>query len=121
MTSDIYKNCDNGKGEQFSTLIFNKFNLSWFSFVLTELYYERTFTQLKNSMVCKSINKIKNLLYKNKSQDKIKGELFVLSSNLFHYVDIRVHKATDGHYVCGFKKSIQQLHKKIKQTLNLLS
>ena len=64
---------------------------------------------------------IKNLLYKNTSQDKIKGELFVLSSNLFHYVDIRVHKATDGHYVCGFKNSIQQLHKKIKQTLNLLS
>ena len=72
-------------------------------------------------MVCKSINNIKNLLHKNTSQNKIKGELFVLSSNLFHYVDIRVHKATDGYYVCGFKKCIQQLHKKIKQTLNLLT
>ena len=85
MTSDIYKNFDNGRGEQFSTLIFNKFNLSWFSFILTELSRERTFTQLKNSMACKSINKIKSLLYKNTSQDKVKAELLALSSNLGKY------------------------------------
>ena len=88
MTSDIYKNFDNGRGKQFSALIFNKFNLSWFSFVLTELSHERTFTQLKNDMICKSINKIKNLLYKTMSRNKIKAELLALSSNLGKYFDL---------------------------------
>ena len=88
MTSDIYQNFGNGRGKQFSTIIFNKYNLSWFSFVLTELSRERTFTQLKNSMVCKSINKIKNVLDKITSRDKIKAELLPLSNNLCKYFDL---------------------------------
>ena len=82
MTSDIYQNFGNGKGKQFSTLIFNKYNLSWFSFILTGLSREITFTQLK------SINKIKNLLNKTTSQEKMKAELLPLSNNLSKYFDL---------------------------------
>ena len=39
-------------------------------------------------MICKSINKIKNLLYKTMSRNKIKAELLALSSNLGKYFDL---------------------------------
>ena len=82
MTSDINQNFGNGRGKQFITLIFNKYNLSWFSFLLTGLSRELSFTHLK------SIHKIKNLLDKTTSQDKIKAELLPLSNNLFKYFDL---------------------------------
>ena len=39
-------------------------------------------------MVCKSINKIKNVLDKITSWDKIKAELLPLSNNLCKYFDL---------------------------------
>ena len=39
-------------------------------------------------MVCKSINKIKNVLDKITSRDKIKAELLPLSNNLCKYFDL---------------------------------